>query len=137
MVPYKCYASLILKAKLIWPNMILREKTHFLKTTLSACVKYLNVLDINKKIQFSMQIEGSEGLELLDLILTIDSKNKVRTNVFAKSTNCFTYVLPSTSYNTKNINKVPRGLTLRLRACMIVMKCLFFAPHKTKFLTST
>ena len=35
--------------------------------------------------------------------------------MYAKPTNRFTYVLPSTCYPKKNINKVPKGIALRLR----------------------
>ena len=36
-------------------------------------------------------------------------------DVYSKPTNSFTYVLPSTCYPMKNINKVPQGIALRLR----------------------
>ena len=51
-----------------------------------------------------MQIGDSEGLEFLDLKLTIDSSNKIETNFYGKPINSFMYVLPSISYNKKNIN---------------------------------
>ena len=35
--------------------------------------------------------------------------------MYAKPTNSFTYVLPSTCYPKKSINKVPKGIALRLR----------------------
>ena len=40
---------------------------------------------------------------------------KICVDVFAKLTNSFTYVLPSTCYPKKNINNVPKGIALRLR----------------------
>ena len=35
--------------------------------------------------------------------------------MYAKPTNSFTYVLPSTCYPLKSINKVPKGIALILR----------------------
>ena len=55
-----------------------------------------------------------KNLEFLDLKLIIDSNNKIRTNAYTKPTNSFTYVLPSTSYNKKNINNVTSGIALCL-----------------------
>ena len=54
-------------------------------------------------------------LDFLDLSLHINEDNKICFDVYAKPTNSFTYVLPSTCYPKKSINKVPKGIALRLR----------------------
>ena len=54
-------------------------------------------------------------LEFLDLSLHINEQNEICVDVYAKPTNSFTYVLPSTCYPKKSINKVPKGIALRLR----------------------
>ena len=54
-------------------------------------------------------------LDFLDLSLHINEDNKICVDVYAKPTNSFTYVLPSTCYPKKSINKVPKGIALRLR----------------------
>ena len=61
-------------------------------------------MDKTGKIKFTMEIAGDTGLEFLDLKLKI-SESKIRVDVYAKSTNSF-------SYTTCNI---PRGIALRLR----------------------
>lgn len=53
-----------------------------------------------------MQKVDSEGVLLPCLKLTIDSKNRIRTCIYTELTNCFRHVLPSTSYNKKNINNL-------------------------------
>ena len=54
-------------------------------------------------------------LDFLDLSLHINEDNKICVDVYAKPTNSLTYVLPSTCYPKKSINKVPKGIALRLR----------------------
>ena len=55
-------------------------------------------------------------LESLDLRLNINEHNKICVDVYAKPpTNTFTYVLPSTCYPKKSINKAPKRMALRLR----------------------
>ena len=54
-------------------------------------------------------------LEFLDLGLHINEHNKICVDVYAKPTNSFIYVLPSTRYPKRSINKVPKGIALRLR----------------------
>ena len=54
-------------------------------------------------------------LDFLDLSLHINEDNKICVDVYAKPTNSFTYVLPSTCYPKKSINKVPKRIALRLR----------------------
>ena len=62
-----------------------------------------------------MQIADEvNGLEFLDLKIKC-LKDKLSVDVYSKPTNSFTYVLPSTCYPMKNINKVPQGIALRLR----------------------
>ena len=71
---------------------------------------YLNNVHEARKIKFTMEI----SLEFLDLrIKCVDGKLSV--DVFAKPTNSFTCVNPSTCYPCKSINNIPRGITLRLR----------------------
>ena len=62
-----------------------------------------------------MSIAKDSALEFLDLSLRINDQNKISVDVYAKPTNSFTYVLPSTCYPKKNINNVPKGIALRLK----------------------
>ena len=76
---------------------------------------YLNNIDETGKIKFTMQIADEvNGLEFLDLKIKC-LKDKLSVDVYSKPTNSFTYVLPSTCYAMKKINKVPQGIALRLR----------------------
>ena len=62
-----------------------------------------------------MQIaDDVNGLEFLDLKITC-LNGKLSVDVYSKPTNSFTYVMPSTYYPMKNINKVPQEISLRLR----------------------
>ena len=62
-----------------------------------------------------MQIaDDVNGLEFLDLKITC-LNGKLSVDVYSKPTNSFTYVMPSTCYPMKNINKVPQEISLRLR----------------------
>ena len=62
-----------------------------------------------------MQIaDDVNGLEFLDLKITC-LNGKLSVDVYSKPTNSFTYVMPSTCYPMKNINKLPQGTGLRLR----------------------
>ena len=81
--------------------------------TLPSFLDYLN--NVDGKIKFTMEVADQEkGLEFLDLrIKCVDGKLSV--DVFAKPTNSFTNVKPSTCYPRKSINNVPRGIALRLR----------------------
>ena len=54
-------------------------------------------------------------LEFLDLNLHINEHNKICVDVYAKPTNSFTYLLPSACYPKNSINKIPKGIALRLR----------------------
>ena len=76
----------------------------------------MNSIDTSGKIKFTMSIANNNSiLEFLDLSLHINEHNKICVDVYAKPTNSFTYVLPSTCYPKKSINKVPKGIALRLR----------------------
>ena len=82
---------------------------------LPSFLDYLNNIDETGKIKFTMQIADEvNGLEFLDLKIKC-LKDKLSVDVYSKPTNSFTYVLPSTCYPMKNINKVPQGVTLKLR----------------------
>ena len=41
--------------------------------------------------------------------------DKLSADVYSNPINSFSYVMPSTCYPMKNINKVPQGIALRLR----------------------
>ena len=62
-----------------------------------------------------MQIgDDVNGLEFIDLKIKF-LKGKLSVDVYFKPTNSFTYVMLSTCYSMKNINKVRQGIVLRLR----------------------
>ena len=82
--------------------------------TLPSFLEYLNCIDETGKIQFTMEVNNDNSLEFLDLKLGF-SNGKISTDVYAKATNSFTYVLPSTCYPMRNINNIPKGIALRLR----------------------
>ena len=77
--------------------------------------KFMKNVDTTGKIKFTMSVANKSVLEFLDLSLHIEEHKKICVDVFAKPTNSFTYVLPSTCYPKKNINNVPNGIALRLR----------------------
>ena len=67
-----------------------------------------------EKVKFTMQIADEvNGLELLDLKIKC-LNGKLSVDVYSKPTNSFTYILPTTCYSMKNMNKVPQGIALRL-----------------------
>ena len=76
---------------------------------------FMNCIDRNGKIKFTMAIANESPLEFLDLKLHINEHNKIAVDVYAKPTYSFTYILPSTCYPKRNINNVPKGIALRLR----------------------
>ena len=82
--------------------------------SVSLFLEYLNKIDKMGKIQLTMQAVGDDGLEFLDLKLKMVN-GTISVDVFSKSTNSFTYVLPSTCYPNRNIRNVSKGITLRLR----------------------
>ena len=54
--------------------------------------------------------------QTLDLKLKFDKESKqIFVDVFAKDTNSFTYVLPSTCFSKNNIESIPKGVALHLR----------------------
>ena len=77
--------------------------------------EFMNDVDTTGKIKFTMSVARKCALEFLDLSLHINEQNKICVDVYAKPTNSFTYVLPSTCYPKRNINNVPKGIALRLR----------------------
>ena len=76
---------------------------------------YLYTIDASGEIRFAMETETGNGLEPLDLRLKLKDCNKITVDVCSKPTNSFTYVNPKTCYPSRNINKTPQGITLRLR----------------------
>ena len=82
---------------------------------LPSFLDYLSNIDGTGKIKFTMQIaDDVNGLVFLDLKITC-LNGKLSVDVYSKPTNSFTYVMPSTCYPMRNINKVPQGIALRLR----------------------
>ena len=94
---------------LVWPHSA---------EDFSLFYNYMNNIDRTKKIQFTMEV-AKDVLELLDLKLKFDKEHKrISADIFAKATNSFTYVLPSTCFPKNNIENVPKGVALRLtRIC--------------------
>ena len=79
-----------------------------------------------------MEIADKEkDLEFLDLRIEC-VEGKLSVDVFAKPTNSFTYVKPSTCYPLKNINNVPRGIALRLRRICDTDKKFEFCANEYK-----
>ena len=75
----------------------------------------MNKVDSMKKIQFTIEV-ATDTLEFLDLKLRFDKESKqISVDVFAKDTNSFTYVLPSTCFLKNNIESIPKGVVLCLR----------------------
>ena len=75
----------------------------------------MNNADAAGKMKFTMSVANESVLAFLDLSLHVDEHSKIYVNFFAKPTNSFTYVLPSTCYPKKSINNVSKGIVLRLR----------------------
>ena len=75
----------------------------------------MNKVDPTKKVQFTMEV-ATDTLEFLDLKLKFDKESKqIYADVFAKDTDSFTYVLPSTCFPKNNIEDIPEGVSLCLR----------------------
>ena len=67
----------------------------------------MNNIDKTKKIQFTMEV-------VKDLKLTFNKEFKsILVVFFAKVTDSFTCVLPSTSFPKSSIENVPKGVALR------------------------
>ena len=59
---------------------------------------------------------AEDSLEFVDLKLMFDKEaKKISVDVFSKTTNSFTYVLPNTCFPKNNIENIPKGAALRLR----------------------
>ena len=59
---------------------------------------------------------ATDTLEFLDLELKFDKESKqIYVDVFAKDTNSFMYVLPSTCFPKYNIENIPKSVALCLR----------------------
>ena len=70
----------------------------------------MNNIDKTKKIQFTMEVK-KDVFEFLDLKLKFDKEYKrISVDIFAKATNSFTYVLPTTSSSKNSIVNVPKGV---------------------------
>ena len=82
--------------------------------SLSSFLDYLNNMDKTVKIKFTMEIAGDTGLHFLDLKHKIN-ESKMRLDIFAKSTNSFSYTTPNTCHPKNNICNIPKGIALRLR----------------------
>ena len=82
--------------------------------SLSSFLDYLNTMDKTGKIKFTMEIAGDISIEFLDLKLKIN-EGKIRVDVYAKSTNSFSYTTPKTCYPNNNICNIPRGIAFRLK----------------------
>ena len=68
----------------------------------------MNNIDRTKKIQFTMEV-AKDVLEFLDLKITFDKEYKrITVDIFAKSANSFTNVLPCFPKNS--IENVPKGV---------------------------
>ena len=75
----------------------------------------MNKVDRTKKIQCTMEV-ATETLVFLGLKLKFDKESKrISVDVFAKNTDSFTYVLPSTCFPKNNTENIHKGVALRLR----------------------
>ena len=83
-------------------------------TPLFSFIDYLNTTDKTGKIKITMEIAGDTGSEFLDLKLKIN-KSKIRVDIYAKSTNSFSYTTSNACYPKNNIFNITRGIALRLR----------------------
>ena len=104
--PVLCWKRFSDDVFIIWPHSLDELKTFF---------HFMNTVDQTKKIQFTMEI-AEDSLEFLDLKLKFDIETKhISADVFSKTTDSFTYVLPSTCFPKSSIENIPRGVALRLR----------------------
>ena len=75
----------------------------------------MNKVDPIKKIQFTMEV-AIDPLEILDLKFKLDKKSKqISVDAFAKDTDSFTYVHPSTCFPKNNTENIPKDVALCLR----------------------
>ena len=99
---------------LVWPH----SREH-----LDLFFNYMNNINSTKKIQFTMEV-AEDILEFLDLRLKFNKESKrISVDVFSKTTNSFTYVLPSTCFPKHNIENIPKGIALRLRRIPKIFNC--------------
>ena len=82
--------------------------------SLFSFLDYLNSMDKTGKIKFTIEIAGHTSLEFLDLKLKTN-EGKIRVDVYAKSTNSFSYTTPNTHYPKSNACNIPSGIALRLK----------------------
>ena len=78
---------------------------------------FMNFIDSPKKIQFTISFRS-----FIDLLYFLEFQishyppsKQILVDVFSKPTNSFTYVMPSTYFSRRNIEKVPEAVTLQLR----------------------
>ena len=91
---------------IVWPHSIDELDIFF------DYITWFDLVDPTKKIQLTMEV-AADTLELLDLKLKFHKESKqISVDVFAKDTDSFTYVLPSTCFPKNNI---PKGVALHLR----------------------
>ena len=77
--------------------------------------KHSNIIPQVLVGQITIEV-AEDVLEFVDLKLTFDKEYKrISVNIFAKATNSFTYLLPSTCFRKNNIENVPKSVALRLR----------------------
>ena len=75
----------------------------------------MNNIDRIKKIQFTMEV-AKDVLEFLELKLKFDKEHKrISVDIFVKTTNSFTNLLPSTCFRKNSIKNVPKSVAVRLR----------------------
>ena len=68
----------------------------------------MNKVDPTKKVRFTMEV-ATDTLEFLDLKLKFDKESKqISVDLFAKDTENFIYVLPSTCFPKNNIENIPK-----------------------------
>ena len=75
---------------------------------------YLSTIDASGKIKFTVETEAEIGLEFLDVRLKLKGCNKITVDVYSKPTNSLIFVHHKTCYPSRNINKIPVGINLRL-----------------------
>ena len=72
----------------------------------------MNNIDRTKKIEFTTEV-AKDVLEFLDLKFTFDKDYKrISVDIFAKATNSFTQILPSTCFPKNSTENVPKGVAL-------------------------
>ena len=85
---------------LVWPHSA---------EDLNLFFNYMNKIDRTKKTQYTMEV-AKDVLEFLDLKLKFDEEHKrILVDIFAKATNSFTYVFPSTCFPKISIENLPKG----------------------------